>query len=128
MNIYAALVQWEYGTMNVVPDLAESWDISDDGLAYTFHLRKGAQFHKGYGEVTAKDVEYSYNRILNPDTGAALVKNYQMIKEVKALDKYNVRFTLNAPFAPLLMRLTAFKALLLPIYSSHMTGKSQDIV
>jgi peptide/nickel transport system substrate-binding protein len=110
MNIYAALVQWEYGTMDVVPDLAESWDISDDGLTYTFHLRKGAQFHKGYGEVTAKDVEYSYNRILNPDTGAALVKNYQMIKEVKALDKYTARFTLRDPFAPLLMRLTAFKA------------------
>lgn len=110
MNIYAALVQWEYGTMNIVPDLAESWDISADGLTYTFHLRKGVQFHKGYGEVTAKDVEYSYNRILNPDTGAALAKNYKMIKEVKALDKYKVRFTLSAPFAPLLMRLTAFKA------------------
>lgn len=110
MNIYAALVQWKYGTMEIVPDLAESWQISDDGLTYTFKLRNGVQFHKGYGEVTAADVKYSYDRILNPATGAYLAKNYKMIKEVKEVDKYTVQMILSEPYAPLLMRLTAFKA------------------
>jgi ABC-type transport system substrate-binding protein len=110
MNIYAALVQWAPGTTDIVPDLAASWDISPDGLSYTFHLRKGVQFHKGYGEVTAEDVKYSYDRILDPKTGAYLAKNYKMIKEVKAVDKYTVQFILSEPYAPLLMRLTAFKA------------------
>ena len=40
MNIYSGLVKWKYGTTEIVPDLAESWDISKDGLVYTFHLRK----------------------------------------------------------------------------------------
>lgn len=110
MNIYAALVQWEYGSMEVVPDLAESWKVSDDGLTYTFKLRKGVQFHKGYGEVTAEDVKYSFDRILNPETGAYLAKNYRMIKDVKVVDKYTVQMILGEPYAPLLMRLTAFKA------------------
>ena len=110
MNIYAALVQWEYGSMEIVPDLAESWEISNDGLVYTFMLRKGVQFHQGYGEVTAEDVKYSYDRILDPKTGAYLAKDYKMIKEVKVVDKYKVQFVLAEPYAPLLMRLTAFKA------------------
>jgi peptide/nickel transport system substrate-binding protein len=110
MNIYAALVQWKYGSMEIVPDLAESWQISDGGLTYTFKLRKGVQFHKGFGEVTAEDVKYSYDRILNPATGAYLAKNYKMIKEVKVVDKHTVQLILGEPYAPLLMRLTAFKA------------------
>lgn len=110
MNIYAALVKWDYGTTNIVPDLATDWTISDDGLTYTFNLRKGVQFHKGYGEVTAEDVKYSYDRIRDPETGAYLAKNYKVIKEVKVLSPYQVQFILSEPFAPLLMRLTAFKA------------------
>jgi ABC-type transport system substrate-binding protein len=109
MNIHAGLVGWEYGTTKIVPDLAESWEISPDGTVYTFKLRKGAKFHQGFGEVTADDVKYSFDRVLDPKTGALLAKTFSMIKEIKVIDKYTVQFVLNAPFAPFMTRLTSFK-------------------
>lgn len=109
MNIHAGLVTWDYGTTKIIPDLAESWDVSQDGTLYTFKLRKGAKFHKGFGEVTADDVKYSFDRILDPKTGAYLAKTLSMVKEIKVVDKHTVQFVLEKPFAPFLMRLTSFK-------------------
>ena len=50
-----------------VPDLAESWTVSADGLVYSFRLRKGVRFFNGR-EVTARDFKYSFERVLNPQT------------------------------------------------------------
>ena len=61
MNPDAALIEG---------DLAESWKSSPDGKQWTFNLRKGVQFHSGYGEVTAEDVVYSLQRAGNPKTSA----------------------------------------------------------
>ena len=49
-------------TAEVDPDLAESWTLSPDGTMWTFKLKKGVQFHKGFGEFTAEDVKYSFER------------------------------------------------------------------
>ena len=63
----------EYGEANkIVPGIAKDWTISDDGLEYTFELREGVLFHNGE-ELTAEDVEYTYQRILNPDYGLSLI-------------------------------------------------------
>ena len=53
----------------IKPDAAESWDISDDGLTYTFHLRDGIKWSDGK-DVTAGDFEYSWKRLVNPETAA----------------------------------------------------------
>jgi peptide/nickel transport system substrate-binding protein len=110
MNIYGGLVKWKYGTTEIVPDLAESWEISEDGTLYTFHLRKGVKWHKSYGEVTAKDVKYTFDRILDPKTGAMLAKHYKIIKEVIAVDDYTVKMILKEPYSPFLQRLVPYKA------------------
>ena len=60
--------------MRPQPDLAEKWDISPDGKTYTFHLRKGVKFHNGR-ELTATDVKYTYERIINPET-ASIAKSF----------------------------------------------------
>ena len=52
-----------------VPDLAESWKVSDDGLTYTFTLRKGVRFHNGR-EMVADDVRFSFERLLRPETAS----------------------------------------------------------
>lgn len=73
--------------------LAESWDVSDDGLTWTFHLREGVQFHNGR-EMTADDVIYSFDRILNENTGATMRAHFSKIESYEALDPYTVKFVL----------------------------------
>lgn len=76
--------------------LAESWDVSEDGLTWTFHLRQGVKFHNGR-EMTADDVVFSFDRILNEDTGAAMRSNYaNKLVSYEALDPYTVQFVLNS--------------------------------
>ena len=61
--------------LNIVPDLAESWDVSEDGKVYTFHLRPDAMFHDGK-PVTARDVQWSLERVTNPLTESPVVDQY----------------------------------------------------
>lgn len=110
MNLYSGLVNFSPGTTEIVPDLAERWDISEDGLTYTFHLRPGVQFHHGYGPVTAQDVVYSYERILAPDTAASLAANYDIIESIEAIDNSTVQMTIERPYAPFLLLLVPYKA------------------
>src|SRR5262249_54728589 len=84
-----------------VPDLAESYEISKDGLTYTFTLRKNATWHNkppvGGRPVTAADVLYSFDRFTKVSPQKA---NVAMVREVKALDQHTVEFTLDDVFAP----------------------------
>lgn len=75
--------------------LAESWDVSEDGLTWTFHLRKGVKFHNGR-EMTSDDVVFSFDRILNEATGASMYSYFaNKIASYEALDPYTVQFVLN---------------------------------
>lgn len=83
-------------------DLAESWEISDDGKVYTFKLRQGVTFHNG-DKFTADDVIYTYERAINPDKSI----HGRVVGNVASLDKLNdheVRFTLKAPQASFLVK------------------------
>ena len=74
--------------------LAEKWTVSDDGLSWTFHLRKGIQFHNGE-KLTSRDVKFTFDRLRNPDVGAATVALYSVITEITAPDDYTVVFKLS---------------------------------
>src|SRR5215210_2494608 len=87
----------------IVPMLAESYDVSDDGLVYTFHLRKGIKFHDGT-EFNAEAVKYNLDRYQEEDTLRST--EVEPIKSVEAVDEYMVRVTLSEPFAPFLAVLT----------------------
>ncbi|WP_259470349.1 ABC transporter substrate-binding protein, partial [Pseudomonas savastanoi] len=70
--IYNRLTEFKQGDTSVVPGLATSWDVSQDGLTYTFHLREGVKFHsnknfKPSRDFNADDVLFTFNRMLNPD-------------------------------------------------------------
>jgi dipeptide transport system substrate-binding protein len=71
-TVYNRLAEFQRGATNVIPGLATSWDISDDGLTYTFHLRDGVKFHttpyfKPSREFNADDVLFTFNRMLDKD-------------------------------------------------------------
>ena len=89
----------------VVPDLAASWDIPDN-LTYVFHLRKGVKFHNGR-ELTASDVEYSLNRVLDPKTASPGRSYISLISSIEIPDRYTVKLHLSAPLASLLDGLTS---------------------
>ncbi len=74
VEIFSGLVSLN-SSLQVVPDLAERWDLSADGKTYTFHLRPGARFHDGHA-VTAADVKYSLERACNPATGSGVAAVY----------------------------------------------------
>jgi ABC-type transport system substrate-binding protein len=79
----------------VYPDLAESWDISDDGLEYTFHLREGAKFHNG-DEITAEDAAFSIQAYY-AEEGLPYSAKFAVIDKVEAVDKYTLKITLKSP-------------------------------
>ena len=79
---------------NMVPKLAESWTVSDDGLTYTFNLRNDVQFSNGRG-FTADDVKYTYDRLLDPDTASGNAWRLGAIDSIEVVDDYTVVFNLN---------------------------------
>ena len=104
--IYETLVQYNTDG-SVSPQLAESWDISDDGLTYTFHLRKGVQWHKGYGEFTSADVKFTLERHGDPAVASINAGNIKLdnIASIECPDDYTVVVKLKAIDVDLLTRL-----------------------
>jgi dipeptide transport system substrate-binding protein len=117
-TVYERLVQFAPGSTRIIPALAESWEISADGLTYTFTLRKGVKFHetpwfKPSRELNADDVLWSFQRQRDKDHDwhELAPRGYpyfeamgfaELIDELEALDEHRVRFTLKHPEAPFL--------------------------
>ncbi|MDL2217198.1 ABC transporter substrate-binding protein [Christensenellaceae bacterium OttesenSCG-928-M15] len=92
-QIFETLVTLELDGSNG-PMLAESWEESADGLALTFKLRQGVQWHKGYGEFTSEDVKFSFERHLDPDVASIHVDNLNLnnVESIETPDTYTVVF------------------------------------
>ena len=96
-------------TAEVEPDLAESWSLSPDGTVWTFKLRKGVQFHKGFGELTAEDVKFSFDRQINKAPGTRFGVNLEVIKSIEVVDPYTVQIALKS-FDPIfLLRMVGYQ-------------------
>jgi peptide/nickel transport system substrate-binding protein len=74
--------------------LAKSWTISPDGLTYTFNLRDNVQWHKGYGQLTARDVKYSFDRIMDAKTKSRYRTDFQNVRDVEVVSDHTVKSTL----------------------------------
>ena len=122
LNCFDRLVETDTvdGKAQIIPGLADTWDISDDGLTYTFHLHEGVTFHNG-DPLTADDVVFTVNRMMEP---GRLAKNYDLfygivegaaeyydgenedgVTGVTAIDDNTVQFKLVSPCASFLSRL-----------------------
>ena len=99
-QIYDGLMEVN-ADLQLEPALATGYTVSDDGLTYTFSLREGVVFHNGRG-MTADDVVYSYQRIVDVDTGWPVASRFAQVASVEALDAHTVEIVLTAPFAPFL--------------------------
>ncbi|WP_323780324.1 ABC transporter substrate-binding protein [Leisingera sp.] len=94
-NIFEGLTRF-MGDGSVVPGLAESWEISEDGTVYTFHLRAGVTFHDG-SAMDAEDVKFSLDRARADDSTNAQKTLFEGISSVEAVDPHTVKVTLDAP-------------------------------
>ena len=90
--------------LQVVPNLAESFELSEDGLTYTFRLREGVKFHNGE-TLTSADVKYSFERAMDPDTGAVNFEVFNHVDTIETPDDLTVIVTLSRVNAPFLSRL-----------------------
>lgn len=86
--------------LEVVPDLAEKWE-NPNPTTWVFYLRQGVKFHSGK-EMTAEDVKYTYERILDKNTASIAASYFAQVDKIEAVDKYTVKFTLKESFAPFL--------------------------
>jgi peptide/nickel transport system substrate-binding protein len=86
---------------NVVPRLAKTWDVSKDGLTYSFHLRKDATWSDGR-PLTADDQLFEYELTTNPATSAPNRADYDVVESVRAPDRYTVVYRLKSPNAAFL--------------------------
>lgn len=98
--VYNGLVKYD-GDLSQIGDLAESWEISPDGLTITFKLRRGVKWHDG-AAFTAHDVLFTYQVMVDPKTPTAYSGDYLQVKKAEALDDYTFRVTYPQPFAPAL--------------------------
>jgi peptide/nickel transport system substrate-binding protein len=96
-------------TAEVEPDLAESWTLSPEGTIWTFKLRKGVQFHKGFGEMTAEDVKFSFERQINKAPGTRYGVNLDVIKSIEVVDRHTLQIALKS-FDPIfLLRMVGYQ-------------------
>ncbi|MEX4009332.1 ABC transporter substrate-binding protein [Neoaquamicrobium sediminum] len=128
VNVYDGLVRFADGSLEVEPSLAESWEISEDGLTYIFKLREGVTFHDGT-PFNAEAVKFNFERMLDEehpfhDTGPfPLAFFFSAVDEVTAVDDTTVEFKLNEPFAPFLSNLAYPTGLIVSPAAVEASGK-----
>jgi dipeptide transport system substrate-binding protein len=136
-QIYNRLVEFERGTTKIEPGLATSWDATEDGLSYTFHLRKGVKWQttknfKPSRDFNADDVLFSFERQSNKDNPWFKVTSDNhsyygdmdmptLVKSIEKVDDNTVKFTLTAPEAPFIANMAMdFASIISKEYADQM--------
>jgi len=117
-EIFSGLVSFD-PKLNLIPDIASRWEVSEDGRTYIFFLRRGVRFHNGR-EVKAQDFKYSLERACDPRTGSRTAATYlgdivgameklagraREVRGIKVLDDYTLQITIDAPKVYFLQKL-----------------------
>ncbi len=136
-QIYSTLVRFDKD-LQLVPDLAENWDVSPDGLRFTFYLKKGAKFHSGR-EVTAKDFVNSFTRLANLDEASERAnllrdvvgyhefreRNADCLTGVSAPERYSFQIQLSKPYSPFLTTLAMINFAVVPCEEADVDAEDQ---
>ncbi|MBM3211048.1 HTH domain-containing protein, partial [Candidatus Poribacteria bacterium] len=102
--IFSSLIKFD-SAQRPIPDVARNWEISQDGLEWTFFLREDVVFHDNEA-LTAQDVEFTYKAILDPRNASPRAVRYDLIEDIKTDGDYIIRFKLKHPFSAFMPRLS----------------------
>jgi ABC-type transport system substrate-binding protein len=104
-NLFNSLLTID-ADLNIIPDLAESWEVLEDGKVYVFRLRRGVKFHDGT-DFDAEVVRWNYQRIMDPAEKTFVAPFFAIVDSVEALDAHTIKFTLKHPSRTLLPAIAA---------------------
>ncbi|SDN73591.1 ABC transporter substrate-binding protein [Ensifer sp. YR511] len=113
---YSSLVSYDQADPSkIVGDLANAWNVSDDGLTYTFELEPSAKFHDG-APLTAADVKFTFDRVRNPPAGVSSARKnlFRMVSDIATPDAQTVVFKLQRPAPVFLATLASAWMVVLP--------------
>jgi peptide/nickel transport system substrate-binding protein len=97
-QIFNGLIKYDKN-LNIVGSLAQSWEVSQDGLSITFHLRKDVLWHDGK-PFSAEDVEFTFKKLIDPNTATPYSGDFQMVDKFEVIDDYTIKVTYKEPFSP----------------------------
>ena len=106
--LYSRLLKYKAGSNEVVNDAAKSIEVSEDNKKIYFELKKGIKFHEGYGELTAEDVKYSFERIIDPEENSEYKSDWKQLDHVEVTGKYSGTIVLKKPLASLFVSVLPF--------------------
>ena len=127
--LFDTLVVIDYDSNEVIPELAESWEVSDDGLTWTFKLREDVKFSDG-SSFNAEAAQYSLSLMADPEFNHVFYSQFAVIQDVQVVDDYTIQFMTEEPFSPLLINLAHYTAAMVPPAAREEWGEdfSQHVV
>lgn len=114
-------------SLEPIPALAESWEISEDGLTYTFAIRQGVTFHNGRAFV-ANDVKYTYERIKDPETASASQSDLENVTSIEAPDDATLIITLGKPDSSFLAKIMGSSFSIVPQEEVEANGDLMNVM
>lgn len=120
-NIFATLVEIDEN-LQVVPGIAESWDVSEDGTSFTFHIREGVTFHDGT-PLDAEAVRYNFERMRDTEFGSARAGEMAFVEEVTVDAEHTVTVTLSQPFGAFLPALASWSGMMVSPTAAEEHGR-----
>lgn len=97
-HIFNGLIKYDKD-LNIVGDLAQTWNISEDNLSIIFYLKRSVFWQDGT-PFTAKDVEFTYKKLIDPNTATPYSGDFQMVEKFEVIDDYTIKVTYKEPFSP----------------------------
>lgn len=112
-EIFDELVAVDPDTLAPIPQIAKSWEIAEDGSETTFYLNEGIKFHNGE-DLTAEDVAYTFNWVIDPANASPNLSEYEFLQEVVVIDEYTVKFINKPDWTPYCPGLVSESASIVP--------------
>lgn len=109
-SIFATIVDVDED-LNIIPELARSWEISEDGLTYIFHLRDDVVFHDGT-PFNAEAAKYNFERMMDPVLGSPRGDELAFVSRVVVVDEYTVKLEMKRPYSALLPALASWSGMM----------------